>query len=204
MSDIKKVASALEHRQFKTKVFSTAKEAKQAILDLIPKDKSVGAGGSMTLAKMGILEELRERGNTVFSSAIAKKFVEDEMKARLGGINADYYLTSTNAITEKGKLYNTDGFGNRVASMFYGPKTVIIVAGKNKIVKNITKARARMKSIAAPLNAKRLDCETPCAKSGKCEDCDSEDRICRVTVIFEWAPENRDTFVFLVDEDLGF
>jgi hypothetical protein len=204
MADIKKTAAALERRQFKVRLFDTAEEAKQAILEMIPKDKSIGAGGSRTLAGMGVLEALRERGNTVFSAYIAKKYGEDQMKARLAGIEADYYISSTNAVTENGQLYNTDGFANRVAALFYGPGTIIVVVGKNKIVKNITAARARMKSVAAPLNAKRLECETPCVKSGKCEDCDSEDRICRITVIHEWAPKNRDMYVFLVNEDLGF
>jgi hypothetical protein len=204
MSDIKKTAAALERREFKVKIFKTAEDAKQAILDMIPKDKSAGAGGSQTLVGMGVLEALRERGNTVFSAYLAKKFGEDEKAARACETGADYYLTSSNAVTESGKLYNTDGAANRVSSMFYGPGTIIVVAGKNKIVKNITAARARIKSVAAPLNAKRLECGTPCVKSGKCEDCDSEDRICRITVIHEWAPKDRDMYVFLVNEDLGF
>jgi len=204
MDFVDKAAASLKRRHFKVKCFETARDAKQAILDMIPGNKTVGVSGSMTLVNMGVLDALRDRGNTVFSTYLAKKHDEDEIKARRSGISADYYLTSTNAVTENGELYNTDGIGNRVASMFYGPDTVIVVAGRNKIVKDLREAKARMKKTAAPLNSKRLKCETPCAQSGKCEDCDSEDRICRITVILEWAPEGKDIYVFLVNEDLGF
>lgn len=204
MTDLNKTVSSLERRHFKVKCFDNDEEAKQAILDMIPKNKTIGAGGSKTLIDIGVLDALRERGNTVFSVYLADKYGENNQEARSRGISADYYLTSTNAVTENGEIYNTDGGGNRVASMFYGPETVIIVAGKNKIVKNLNEAKKRMKSVAAPLNTERLNCDTPCAKSGKCEDCDSEDRICRITVILEWVPKNKDIYVFLVNEDLGF
>ena len=88
------------------------------------------------------------------------------------------YFTSTNAITENGELYNVDGNGNRVAAMLYGPDKVIVIAGVNKIVKNVEEAINRNKEIAAPANAKRIGTNTPCKTTGYCMDCYSPDRIC--------------------------
>lgn len=204
MPDIYSVAEALKKRGFKTTCFKTAEEAKMALLDMIPQNKSVGMGGSMTLLHTGIIDALYDRGNRIISSCIAQKEGTDTNKARREGMYADIYMCSTNALTEQGELANTDGIGNRVAAMFYGPDTVIVVAGRNKIVKNRAAAFTRIKSIASPLNAKRLNTETPCCQTGKCADCDSDDRICRVTVVIERPPWGKDIHIVLIDEDLGF
>ncbi len=204
MADIYETAKALEKKEFKVRCFETAKEAKKALLEIIPKKATVGAGGSMTLVGMGILDDLHLRGNKVFSTYIAKIEGSNPEDARNGGINADVYLSSANAITEKGEIYNTDMNGNRVAALFYGPEKVFIVAGKNKIVKSRSKARKRVKTVAGPLNTKRLKMNTPCFLTGKCADCGSIDRICRTTVIQEYAPRDREINVFLINEDLGY
>lgn len=204
MSELYQAAKALEKRGFTVRCFEKADDARKVILDMIPKTASVGSGGSMTLKAMGILDELYERGNTVFHSEFAKKLGMDHLEARKKGMTADYFLASSNAITLKGELVNTDGIGNRVAAMFYGPDTVIIVAGRNKIVKNRTEAIARIKNIACPLNARRLEKDTPCAKNGKCGDCSDKSRICRITTIIEFAPEYINTNIFLINEDLGY
>jgi hypothetical protein len=204
MPDIYSAAEALKKRGFKAMCFKTAGEAKAALLEFIPPDKSIGMGGSMTLLDMGVIDALYSRGSNIISSHIAKKEGTDPDAARVDGMRADLYVTSTNALTEQGELVNTDGIGNRVAAMFYGPDTVIVVAGRNKIVKNRTAAFARIKSTASPLNAKRLHAGTPCNETGKCEDCDAKDRLCRVTVILERPPWGKDIHVFLIDEDLGY
>ena len=111
---------------------------------------------------------------------------------------------SSNAITEKGELYNVDGNGNRVAALIWGPKNVIIVAGYNKIVKDIDESRARIEEIAAPANATRLGCDTPCTKTGHCMNCASPKRICATTVITGWQRVQNRIKVILVGEELGY
>jgi hypothetical protein len=120
-------------------------------------------------------------------------------------LTAEYFLTSTNALTQDGKLVNTDNTGNRVAAMIYGPRHVICVAGRNKVVDDLEAAFDRIKNKAAPMNTKRRQDKTPCVKTGKCEDCSSPARICRVTTILDRKTKGVDTFtVILVDQDLGF
>jgi L-lactate utilization protein LutB len=204
MPELKRVADALNKRHFKARCFETSEEAVKAILDLIPNGAEVGAGGSMTLAKLGVLEALHTRGNAVYAADLAKKLNMDAEDARKKSMTARFYLTSANALTIKGEIVNTDGRGNRVAAMFYGPETVIIVAGRNKIVKNRAAAFARIKNVASPKNVLRLHKDTPCARTGICEDCDTPDRICRVTTIIDYALADREIHVFLINEDLGF
>jgi hypothetical protein len=122
---------------------------------------------------------------------------------RLPSLMAEYYITSSNAVTKDGKLVNMDGFGNRVAAISCGPKQVLIVVGTNKIVNDVDEGIERIKEIAAPLNAKRLNKNTPCVESGICEDCDSPERICRVISIVTRPYENRVT-IYLIDEELGY
>jgi len=118
--------------------------------------------------------------------------------------SADVYFTSTNAITEKGELYNVDGNGNRVAAMLYGPDKVIIIAGINKIVENIEEAIKRNERVSAPANCKRLNRATPCVKVGHCIDCSSEERICNeYTIIRRQGNKDRIHVIFL-NEELGY
>ena len=113
-------------------------------------------------------------------------------------------MTSTNAITEYGEIYNVDGNGNRVAAMLYGPDKVIIVAGVNKIVPNVEEAIIRTKEYASPINAKRLNKETPCTKIGRCVECNSDNRICNeYTLIKRQIDKNRIHVIFLND-NLGY
>ena len=116
----------------------------------------------------------------------------------------DTYLTSTNAITEDGELYNVDGNGNRVAAMIYGPKSVIVVAGINKIVKNVDEAVERVRRVAAPANSIRLNKNTPCTKTGYCANCRTDDRICCTYTVFGQQREKNRIKVILVGESLGY
>jgi len=99
---------------------------------------------------------------------------------------------------------NIDGFCNRIAAMAFGPQEVIIVAGGNKIVKDVPEAISRIRNIAAPMNAKRFGADTPCAKLGRCVDCDSPQRICRGTLILERKPFATNILMMIVQEDLGY
>ena len=173
MSDVEKVIQALDKKHFHAVYAKDGEQAKERVLGIIGGHESVGVGGSMTLEETGILSAIVKRGNTVFASTLAKKCGEDPDQARMDGMSADVYLSSTNAVTMAGDLINIDGIGNRVAGMFYGPKKVVVVAGRNKITDNPHTAVARIKNVACPQNARRLGKSTPCATTGKCGECAS-------------------------------
>ncbi len=113
-------------------------------------------------------------------------------------------MSSSNSVTLQGDLINIDAIGNRVAGMFFGPKKVVVVAGRNKISTNPHTAVLRIKNTASPQNTKRLGLDTPCAKTGKCEECNSPQRICNVVVRIQYPTWGKEMHVILVDEDLGF
>ncbi len=204
MSDIKKTLEALDNKGFKAVFAKDAPEALSYVLSQISKQESVGVGGSVTLAETGITEALIERGNTVYSGSLAQKNGQDAYAARKAGMSADVYISSTNAVTLEGDLINIDGIGNRAAAMFYGPDKVIIVAGRNKITTNPNTAIARIKKEACPKNAVRLGLDTPCAKTGKCEDCGSPQRMCNVVVRIQYPPRGKEIHVVMIDADFGY
>lgn len=192
--------TSLEGNGFQVKVFENVSKVKKVLLETIAMDESIALGGSITLSDIGIYEDFKERGNETYWHWKA-----DDKKNELNkAYNADVYITSTNALTLDGKLVNMDGTGNRVSSMFYGHKRVYIIVGRNKICKDYDEAMNRIKNIAAPKNAKRLNINTPCKFIGKCNDCDSPDRICNVEVIIHKNTTGSNINIFLVDEDLGY
>jgi hypothetical protein len=116
----------------------------------------------------------------------------------------DVFICGVNAVTASGEIVNVDGVGNRVAASIFGPGRIVLVAGRNKIVEGgVAEALRRVKDVAAPGNTIRLNKNTPCARTGVCSDCDSPDRICRVTVILDRKPSRSDIAVLVVDADLG-
>jgi hypothetical protein len=129
---------------------------------------------------------------------------EEILQIRKAQMTCDLFLSSTNAVTLNGYLVNIDGIGNRVNSSVFGPGKVILVAGFNKIVDDVEEAIKRIKNVSAPLNARRLNIDVPCAKVGKCVDCNSPNRICRAVVIHERRPTLTDILVIIVGEELGF
>lgn len=161
--------------------------SKQELIDLLEKmvfDKTtVSYGGSVTLEEAGVLDYLRKKNITLLDRDSGEKTPEEKEEIMRSTFSSDTFLTSSNAITEAGELYNVDGRGNRVAAMIYGPKSVIVIAGYNKIVGNIDDAVQRVKKTAAPANTIRLGCKTPCVKTGECKDCKSPERICCSYVI---------------------
>ena len=121
------------------------------------------------------------------------------------GADCDVFLLSANAVTADGRIVNIDGNGNRVAASIYGPKKVVFVVGRNKLVDGgLDDAVARIKRCACPPNCRRLNKRTPCALTGECADCSSPDRICMVTVVMDRRPRSTDVHVVLVDEELGY
>lgn len=200
---VTKTINSLKQNKLGAKYFETSKEAVDYLLSAIPGDASIGVGGSMTIKEIGIIDKLKERGNEVSFHWLAENF-EEGNKIRKKALQADFYLSSTNALTIDGKLVNIDGIGNRVAGMFYGPQRVFIVCGVNKIAENVDKALERIKSIAVSKNCRRLNYDTPCAKTGRCMNCKSPQRACSITTIIDWKPMLTDIEVVIINEELGF
>lgn len=178
---------------------------RQALLsrldELMPKGCSCSLGGSMTLAETGVQAYL-EQGDFQYYDRYAPGADQDEIFHK--ALDCDIYLTSSNAVTEDGRLYNIDGRGNRLAAMVYGPRQVIVIAGYNKLVPNLESARERMKTIAAPANAIRLDKKTPCAATGACQECSSPQRICSQELITGWQMIPGRIRVILLGEPYGY
>lgn len=204
MSDLQKTIDVLNKKGFKAVCAADSAQAVAYVLSVIGKNDTVGAGGSMTLEQTGVVDALLKRGNIIYSSSVAKKLGQDKEKARVLAMTADVFISSTNAVTLEGDLINIDGIGNRVAGMFFGPKKVVIVTGKNKITANPLTAIERIKSIACPQNTRRLGLDTPCAKTGKCAECTGSNRICNVVVRIQYPPWDKEIHVVIIDGDFGF
>jgi hypothetical protein len=200
----RRVVTALINNHFNALYCRTRQEACDQIVTSAPANARIGAGGSQTIVELNILEQLKSIGHTVLNHNQPGLTGEQKAEIRLQQLTCDLFLTGTNALTLDGKLVNTDGAGNRVAAMIYGPKKVIVVAGINKIVKDVAAAEQRIKSIAAPLNNKRLGIANPCVQTGECMDCQGSGRICNVTTIISKKPVLTDMTVLVVGEELGF
>ena len=201
---IERTIANLEKHNFSVKRAANAGEAKKIVLDLIPAGSAVGLGGSMTVQQGGILDALRAADCKLLDQYEPGISREENMKRRLEGLAADYYVTGVNAISEKGELFYLDGIGNRVAAVSFGPERVIIVASTKKIVANEEAAWERIREKAAPPNAVRFGADVPCVKTGKCVDCDSPNRICNAYLRIHRAWKKDRFHIILVDEDLGF
>lgn len=199
---VKKTLESLEKNGFKAAYFDDSDSAVKYLLESIKNEATVGIGGSMTVKSLGIPEKLIERGNTVYFHWL-ESTPEGMDKARENAAKADVYLASTNALTEGGQLVNIDGCGNRVASMIFGPKKVYILCGVNKITKDLDAALKRVKENAYK-NARRLKLDTPCAHTGKCNDCNSPQRMCSVTTIIERRPYKTEFEVIIIGQELGY
>ncbi len=194
----------LQKNGFEVLYAESREEAKEKILNLISPNDKVGVGGSITIRELGLIEALSQRGNVVvhhWRKGLSREEVGEVLKEEL---NSDVFLTSSNAVTMDGKLVNMDMTGNRVSAMIFGPNKAIVAVGINKIVEDVEGAIERIRKVAAPLNAKRIGAKTPCVKTGYCTDCDSPDRICRVTTIIEKKPSRSDITVVLINEELGY
>lgn len=205
---LNRVKENLEKNNFEAYVAESAEQAKSIVVDKIMlslKPSTVSFGGSVTVVQTGIYDALKRAENieiidTYDMSLSPKERINQRKRALL----ADLFITGTNAVVENGMLVNLDGMGNRIAAITFGPRHVIIVVGRNKVVFDLEEALQRVKEIAAPANAIRLNRKTPCAKTGQCEDCSSPERICNVwSIVEKSAPKGR-IKVILVNDDLGF
>ncbi|OPJ55141.1 lactate utilization protein [Alkalithermobacter paradoxus] len=202
MERILKVIDAFSKRNINSKLFESREDLMSEIMEEIKNDELVAIGGSMTVEELGLYDKLIERGNNVLWHWKVPN--EQKLDVLRKALFSDIYLTSSNAITEDGKIINIDGVGNRVAAMFFGPKKVRIICGVNKICKDYEDAMKRIKEVACPKNAKRLGREVPCSKVEKCTDCKSSERMCMVTSIIETAPPLIDFKVYILNEEIGY
>lgn len=199
---VAKALQALEKNGMKAVYFDEPDSAVSYLMENIDKADTVGIGGSMTVKTLGIPEKLLDRGNKVFFHWL-ESTPEGADEARKNAASADVYLSSTNALTEDGKLINIDGTGNRVAAMIFGHKKVFIICGTNKITVDTASGIDRIKANTYK-NARRLKLDTPCAHTGICNDCRSPQRMCNVTSIIERRPSKTDIEVIIIGQELGF
>ena len=210
---MEKTKNALENNNMTAYTVKTKEEAADIVRSLLKKGDIIASGGSVTLNQCGITDIIKSPDYIYLdrNSVAPDKTAEIFRKS----FSADVYLCSSNAITENGELYNVDGNSNRVAAIDYGPKSVIIIAGYNKIVRNIEEASNRVKKTAAPANTVRLQCDTYCSKSGECaaftkesqditSGCSSDERICCNFLISAKQRHKGRIKVILVAENLGF
>ena len=198
----------LEENKFEVFIAQSAEEAKNVALnEIIPKlqIKSVSWGGSMSFVATGLFHALKDNPDLEVLNTFDRNLSNEEMMdLRRRSLMTDLFITSTNAVTEDGRLVNLDMVGNRVAAIMWGPKNVILIIGRNKLCKDIHGAMHRIKSYAAPVNTMNLDKKTPCRETGVCQDCKSPDRICNYWTITEKSFIKNRIKIILVNEDLGF
>lgn len=193
----------LRSRHFDAHYCNTKEEALEMALSLIPQGASVGWGGATSAQQIGLMDALHQ-GDYRPIDRDRCETPEQRQQAMLDAMTADVFVTGANALSLDGQMVNIDGMGNRVASIIYGPKTVLVIAGMNKVEDTLEKAVIRARTVAAPINKQRFPGETPCLKTGACGDCKSESCICNQIVITRHCrPANRIRFI-LVGEELGF
>jgi L-lactate utilization protein LutB len=211
-NDIKVTVESLKKNGFNAEFASSRYQAKEMMLEMIPLDAVVGVADSVTLRQVDVLKELIERGNKVlnpFTQEMTRNMFEDSEKRRIflqtlrSTFGTDVFVTGCNAVTEDGKLVSVDAAGNRVAGIIYAAPKVILVIGKNKIVKDTGAAINRIKNVIAPVHAKQRNHKTPCAVTGECVDCNHPERICNVTIILEKEPYHTEISIILINEDMG-
>ncbi|MFH0822524.1 MAG: lactate utilization protein [Pseudomonadota bacterium] len=195
---------ALKKHGFGAVSCRSREEAAATIMDMAADCTSVGIAGTHTVRALGVIPMLEKAGKTIYDHWALKLGTPEELQCRKDQMTADLFLASTNAVTMSGEIVNRDGAGNRVNAMAFGPKKVILVAGVNKIVPDIEAAIARIEERAAPIRAMSLNRKTPCVKTGYCMDCDSPERICRITSIIHRQPMLSRITVILLSEDLGY
>ena len=181
------VIKNLEKRQMEGYYCPTVEDAEKLAFSFLKDGQTVSFGGSMTLEETGMLTALRH-----------------DPSIHLIDRSSDVYFMSTNAITTGGELVNIDGTGNRVAALIYGPETVVILAGMNKIAANVDEALSRVHNVATAQNCIRLDKKTPCAITGACADCLSPDCICNQVVITRRSGIKGRIKVLLIGESFGY
>ncbi len=204
LGDVKK---ALEDNNFEVFVADNTADAGKIVQEeILPKigAKTVSWGGSMTFIATGLYNSIKDNPDMEILDTFNKSLSgEEKIELRRRSLLVDLFITGTNAITEMGQLVNLDMIGNRIGGITFGPKHVVILVGRNKIVSDLEDAMYRIKNYVAPINSMRLDMKTPCVKTSHCEECKSPDRICNTWTITEKSFPKGRVKVVLINEDLG-
>ena len=214
MTQINKTIEHLRRHNIETCYVATKEEVVPLLKTMMKEGETVTHGGSETLKQCGVIDLLNSGAYNYLDRSKAGS-PEEAAQIMRGAYNADTYLSSANAVTEGGQLFNVDGNSNRVSAICFGPKQVIFICGYNKIVKDLDEAVVRLKTIASPMNTKRLGCDTYCAREGEClamgrdasymcDGCRSPQRICCNYVITAFQRDKDRMKVILVGEELGY
>lgn len=204
IAKIDRTVEALRRHNMDAHRVNDRDELLELIRALVPVGATAASGGSMTLEQTGVIELLKNGGYDYYYRGRKDPATGEEIDAARRAFSCDWYFVSSNAITEDGYLYNVDGIANRTAAMLFGPKNVVVVAGCNKIVRDLDEAVKRVQYIAAPANAVRLERGTPCLSFGRCADCQSEQRICCDFVVMGQQRVKDRIKVLILPEELGF
>ncbi len=199
-----KCVANLNKHGFEALFFLNSAQAQTYILKTISGYESFGFGGSDTTRKLDIIEPLKQQQKVVYDHWQKDLSPEASLDIRRNQSACDCFFCSANAISMTGEIVNVDGVGNRTNAMTFGPRKVIIIAGINKLTMDIQTALDRVKTVAGPMRAKSLGMQTPCAETGICTDCNSPQRICRITTILHRKPMLTDMTVIIINEALGF
>ena len=201
-STMEKTMAALQENRFGVYYAQDKAEALNIVKGLVKEGERISRGGSLTLQQTGILDYIQS-GKFDYLDSYSAKTEEEKQRAMEYRYSCDTFFCSANAVIADGRLYNEDGICSRVAPLLFGPKQVIVVVGTNKIVSDEREAKKRVMTVAAPLNAKRLDTQTPCTVDGVCHNCKSDKRICCSTVITSYNRIPQRIKVIIVNEALG-
>ncbi len=198
---LERVKLALERNNMQAYILQNTADVVPFVRTLVPEGSSVSNGGGMSLAESGVLQ-LLDSGSYTYLNRDAPGVNRSEVMHK--ALSVEYFFTSASAVTEQGEILNIDGGGNRVAAIAYGPKRVIFVVGYNKIVPNLQAAHQRLETIARPTNCRRLNLNTPCVQTGKCENCNSTQRICNIELVLRRQMKDNRIHVLLVAQELGY
>ena len=205
---LEQLGKALGVNNFAVSIHGTAAQAAQHVIANLVSEQdvqTVGLGSSATVLASGLIESLRaQQGLSLYDVYAPGLAREDIVALRYKSMQADVYITSSNAVTMQGELVNLDGSGNRVSAMHFGPKKVVLLVGRNKVCATLDEARSRIKELAAPMNSMRLERNNPCTRTGHCHNCKSPERICSVWTITEKSFPAGRIHVCLINEDMGF
>lgn len=201
---IKKAIFNLQKNNMAGFYVDSIQELLSLLSTLLVEGEKIGCGDSVTLEETGVFEYLRNGSFTFYDKHQPNLTSDEKRKIYLKNFDTDTFITGTNAVTVDGKLFNIDGNGSRVAPMIYGPKQVIVVVGMNKLVDTVEDAIRRTRQIAAPLDAKRLNKNTPCVKLGRCIDCKHEQRICNDFVLIARQFSKDRMKVIFINGDYGY
>lgn len=205
---LNRLKQALESNNFEVYLATNHTDTKRIVQEEILNKtgaKLISWGGSKTAADLGLIQALKEDSTLEFIDPFERNItLEDSLERRRQALFADLFITGTNAVTETGHLVNLDRTGNRIAAITFGPKFVVILLGRNKIVSDLDEALFRIKNYAAPLVAMRIKAKTPCAVSSYCEDCKTPDRVCNTWSIVEKSYPKGRIKVVLMNQEAGF